>query len=56
MRGARARSPRREQRGRGRKHANISRMATVSRFRSLAISPLVMYSFKTPLLPLPFLP
>ena len=54
--GARAQSPRHKQRGRDRKHVDISQVAAVSRFRSLAFFPLVMYSFKKPLLPLLFLP
>ena len=56
MCGARAQFPRRKQRGRGYKHVDIIRAAVVSRFRSLAFSSLVMYSFKNPFLPLPFLP
>ena len=36
MHGARARSPRRKQKGRGREHANMSQAAAISRFRSLA--------------------
>ena len=47
--GVRALFPMRKQKRHGCKHVDISRAAIVSRFRSLAFSPLVIYFFKNPL-------
>ena len=44
----RARSPKRKQKGRRRKHVDISQAAIFSSFRGLASPILVMYSFKLP--------